>query len=189
MRDLVRKRKTLSFSHHMNTHIMVHSALRQVITQGYQILNNNNAPTILIDLVTIQFRSHSTNIFQMTYYNLILKQNLIEHKLRSTGFYVEAGAGDGEIISNSLYFEIKYKVNYKILRNIYIQSEAYGMDKNAITQIMFISGQVYQLSQILTSMLHYCLNAETHGFYLIAYLQMLPQSLQNLMLTGLVEVS
>ena len=29
------------------------------------------------------------------------------------GFYIEAGAGDGEIISNSLYFEINYKVMYK----------------------------------------------------------------------------
>ena len=28
------------------------------------------------------------------------------------GFYIEAGAGDGEIISNSLYFEINYKVIY-----------------------------------------------------------------------------
>ena len=27
------------------------------------------------------------------------------------GFFVEAGAGDGEIISNSLYFELKYGVN------------------------------------------------------------------------------
>ena len=26
------------------------------------------------------------------------------------GFYIEAGAGDGEIISNSLYFEVRYKV-------------------------------------------------------------------------------
>ena len=26
------------------------------------------------------------------------------------GFYIEAGAGDGEIISNSLYFEVNYKV-------------------------------------------------------------------------------
>ena len=33
------------------------------------------------------------------------------------GFYIEAGAGDGEIISNSLYFEINYKVickNYNL---------------------------------------------------------------------------
>ena len=27
------------------------------------------------------------------------------------GFFIEAGAGDGEIISNSLYFELKYGVN------------------------------------------------------------------------------
>ena len=29
----------------------------------------------------------------------------------SNGFFIEAGAGDGEIVSNSLYFEIKYQVN------------------------------------------------------------------------------
>ena len=28
----------------------------------------------------------------------------------SNGFFIEAGAGDGEIVSNSLYFEIKYQV-------------------------------------------------------------------------------
>ena len=30
----------------------------------------------------------------------------------SNGFFIEAGAGDGEIISNSLYFEVVYKVSY-----------------------------------------------------------------------------
>ena len=34
------------------------------------------------------------------------------------GFYVEAGAGDGEIISNSLYFELKYKVSKKIYNHL-----------------------------------------------------------------------
>ena len=29
----------------------------------------------------------------------------------SNGFFIEAGAGDGEIISNSLYFEVVYKVS------------------------------------------------------------------------------
>ena len=28
------------------------------------------------------------------------------------GFFIEAGAGDGEIISNSLYFEVNYRVMY-----------------------------------------------------------------------------
>ena len=32
-------------------------------------------------------------------------------KGKQNGFFVEAGAGDGEIISNSLYFELKYGVN------------------------------------------------------------------------------
>jgi hypothetical protein len=31
--------------------------------------------------------------------------------IKPKGFFVEAGAGDGEIISNSLYFELKYGVN------------------------------------------------------------------------------
>ena len=54
-----------------------------------------------------------TNKFQITYYDLLLKQKL-DRSHRTNGFYIEAGAGDGEIISNSLYFELKYGVNYRI---------------------------------------------------------------------------
>ena len=32
----------------------------------------------------------------------------------SNGFFIEAGAGDGEIISNSLYFELRYQVRFLI---------------------------------------------------------------------------
>ena len=38
----------------------------------------------------------------------------MEHP-KYNGFYIEAGAGDGEIISNSLYFEINYKVICKTI--------------------------------------------------------------------------
>lgn len=37
------------------------------------------------------------------------KDSIPGEKFPKGGFYVEAGASDGEIISNSLYFEIKYK--------------------------------------------------------------------------------
>ena len=33
------------------------------------------------------------------------------------GFFIEAGAGDGEVISNSLYFELKYGVSRYTLSN------------------------------------------------------------------------
>ena len=39
--------------------------------------------------------------------------NIIEPQ----GFFIEAGAGDGEVISNSLYFELKYGVRRYIVSN------------------------------------------------------------------------
>ena len=39
-------------------------------------------------------------------------KNKNKHTKHSNGFFIEAGAGDGEIISNSLYFEVVYKVSY-----------------------------------------------------------------------------
>lgn len=38
------------------------------------------------------------------------KKHGCKTNVKSNGFFIEAGAGDGEIISNSLYFELKYKV-------------------------------------------------------------------------------
>ena len=40
-----------------------------------------------------------------------------QNSQKSNGFFIEAGAGDGEIISNSLYFELKYKVKFYELKN------------------------------------------------------------------------
>ena len=40
-----------------------------------------------------------------------------EKHTKSNGFFIEAGAGDGEIISNSLYFELMYKVFF-VMKNI-----------------------------------------------------------------------
>ena len=49
---------------------------------------------------------HSEDVFGPN--NGVPNENLQHYN----GFYIEAGAGDGEIISNSLYFEINYKVIY-----------------------------------------------------------------------------
>jgi len=53
---------------------------------------------------------HKSWCIQMTYYNLMLKHNKRgKGVIKPEGFFIEAGAGDGEIISNSLYFELIYK--------------------------------------------------------------------------------
>ena len=57
----------------------------------------------------------SSNLFQIAQFQEVLIPKSIIPKTESpkyNGFYIEAGAGDGEIISNSLYFEINYKVIY-----------------------------------------------------------------------------
>ena len=59
----------------------------------------------------------SSNLFQIAQFQEVLIPKSIIPKTESqkyNGFYIEAGAGDGEIISNSLYFEINYKVIYNI---------------------------------------------------------------------------
>ena len=40
-----------------------------------------------------------------------------EQHANFNGFFIEAGAGDGEIISNSLYFELMYKVVF-VMKNV-----------------------------------------------------------------------
>ena len=56
--------------------------------------------------------------FQGTYSDIMLSKHQAKHKNKekhinhANGFFIEAGAGDGEIISNSLYFEVVYKVSY-----------------------------------------------------------------------------
>lgn len=82
----------------------------------------------------------------MTYYDLILKQNFIANNLRPNGFYIEAGAGDGEIISNSLYFELKYEVNYEIyIQDIY----EYFNIKNSIIKYYLITLSTFTLHLIV----------------------------------------
>ena len=51
----------------------------------------------------------STQCLKKTFRDLIFKQQPLKKNLRSKGFFIEAGAGDGELISNSLYFELKYQ--------------------------------------------------------------------------------
>ena len=43
-----------------------------------------------------------------------------EKNNKPKGFFIEAGAGDGEIISNSLYFELKYNVKYLAIYTYFI---------------------------------------------------------------------
>ena len=42
----------------------------------------------------------------------MLRKQARKKNIKSGGFFIEAGAGDGEVISNSLYFEIKYEVKF-----------------------------------------------------------------------------
>lgn len=46
---------------------------------------------------------------RITYSELLLHLYLNDETVPVRGFFIEAGAGDGEVISNSLYFELKYK--------------------------------------------------------------------------------
>ena len=58
----------------------------------------------------------SSNSFQISpFQGSFMPKNIVPNteSTKYNGFYIEAGAGDGEIISNSLYFEINYKVIYK----------------------------------------------------------------------------
>ena len=41
-----------------------------------------------------------------------VRQNISSRHTRRNGFFIEAGAGDGETISNSLYFEIYHEVTH-----------------------------------------------------------------------------
>ena len=47
----------------------------------------------------------------MNYYDIMCKKYPHGKIIKPQGFFVEAGAGDGEVISNSLYFELKYGVS------------------------------------------------------------------------------
>ena len=58
------------------------------------------------------------------------------------GFYIEAGAGDGEIISNSLYFEINYKVIYNN-NNLTDEINEKCVFINGVCNYTFFSGQDY----------------------------------------------
>lgn len=50
-----------------------------------------------------------SSCLKIRYHDLMLKIYAQEKNIKPRGFFIEAGAGDGEIISNSLYFELKYK--------------------------------------------------------------------------------
>ena len=62
----------------------------------------------------------SSDAFQLGHFEHALSLKRIIPKKEPqqyNGFYIEAGAGDGEIISNSLYFEINYKVKRNLIVN------------------------------------------------------------------------
>ena len=52
----------------------------------------------------------------------MLNRFSLEKNINSKGFFIEAGAGDGEIISNSLYFELKYEVKCRATYYIRVKS-------------------------------------------------------------------
>ena len=87
----------------------------------------------------------------------------------SNGFFIEAGAGDGEIISNSLYFEEVYKVGYYYYffgkMSFYLHEFIY--DIYHIIFLIQISGLVYWWNRIQISMTHCCPKTEMLGYYLI----------------------
>ena len=70
----------------------------------------------------------------MTFQNTISKEIVDKSKTTQNSsrkrFYVEAGAGDGEIISNSLYFEIKYKASICISIGLATQYILYNITSN-----------------------------------------------------------
>ena len=51
------------------------------------------------------------SLFQVSFYELMEKPHSPDQIKLPRGFFIEAGASDGETISNSLYFEIKYGVS------------------------------------------------------------------------------
>ena len=53
----------------------------------------------------------------------MLRKHEREKNIKPKGFFIEAGAGDGEVISNSLYFELKYEV--KFLANLSVKSQLF----------------------------------------------------------------
>ena len=81
---------------------------------------------VLYSYEVIKYRNtniplRSSNAFQICHFQDVLIPKSIISKpepQQYNGFYIEAGAGDGEIISNSLYFEI----NYKVIRNLIINN-------------------------------------------------------------------
>ena len=48
----------------------------------------------------------------------MLRKHEREKNIKSKGFFIEAGAGDGEVISNSLYFELKYEVKLLVILSV-----------------------------------------------------------------------
>ena len=77
--------------------------------------------TLFLKYRNINIPLRSSNSFQIGHFQDVLIPKSIKSKPEPHqyhGFYIEAGAGDGEIISNSLYFEI----NYKVIRNLIINN-------------------------------------------------------------------
>ena len=68
----------------MKTKLVIHRILKSIDTDSKQFL------------------------LQASFLDLALTKH--QKKSITNGFFIEAGAGDGEIISNSLYFELKYQV-------------------------------------------------------------------------------
>ena len=88
---------------------------------------------------SISHRNLAGQFYQAEYVENLLRiknHSKNEKHTKSNGFFIEAGAGDGEIISNSLYFELIHKVHivmkkYKLMENL-----KYFPKKN--NQIFFI---------------------------------------------------
>ena len=76
---------------------------------------------------SISHRNLAGQFYQAEYVENLLRlksHSKNEKHTKSNGFFIEAGAGDGEIISNSLYFELMHKVHivmekYKLMENLY----------------------------------------------------------------------
>ena len=68
---------------------------------------------------SVSHRNLAGQFYQAEYVeNLLRLKNHSNNKQHANfnGFFIEAGAGDGEIISNSLYFELMYKVFF-VMKN------------------------------------------------------------------------